>query len=60
MSMAELSQMSVEDLKAKEQQLRQEVFHLKYQLAMNQLEDTSAIGKTKREIARIKTALSQK
>ncbi|MBB5022413.1 50S ribosomal protein L29 [Desulfurispira natronophila] len=55
--MDELKEMSVEDLQAREQELRQELFHLRYQLAMNQLEDTASIKKKRREVARIKTIL---
>ncbi|ADU65096.1 50S ribosomal protein L29 [Desulfurispirillum indicum] len=58
--MEELRQLSVEDLHSKEQDLRQEIFHLKYQLAMNQLEDTASVKKKRKEIARIKTVLREK
>lgn len=60
MKTAELREMSVEELKAHEQKMREDMFHLKYQLAMNQLEDTSKVGKVKREIARVKTVLAEK
>lgn len=60
MTIAELRELAPEDLHAREQELRQELFHLKYQLAMNQLEDTAQIGKARQEIARIKTVLNEK
>ena len=38
-------------------ELKKELFNLRFQLATGQLQDTTAIAKTKRDIARAKTAL---
>ena len=38
-------------------ELKKELFNLRFQLATGQLQDTTAIVKTKRDIARAKTAL---
>ena len=38
-------------------ELKKELFNLRFQLATGQLQDTTAIASTKRNIARAKTAL---
>ena len=53
----ELRKLSTEELTAKEKALKEELFNLRFQLATGQLQDTTAIVNTKRDIARAKTAL---
>ena len=51
------SDLSAAELNDKVLQLKKELFNLRFQLATGQLTDTTAIVKTKRDIARAKTAL---
>ena len=51
------SDLSAAELNDKVLQLNEELFNLRFQLATGQLTDTTAIAKTKRDIARAKTAL---
>ena len=57
MKASELRQMSVEQLNAKLEELKTELFNLRFQLAVNQLENTARIKAVKKDIARIKTSL---
>jgi large subunit ribosomal protein L29 len=60
MKAAELRNMTKADLQKKEIELREELFRLKFKLSTADLEDTSKIGKVKKDIARIKTILKEK
>ena len=53
----QFSEMSAAELNEKVVELKKELFNLRFQLATGQLQDTTAIHNTKREIARAKTAL---
>jgi large subunit ribosomal protein L29 len=55
----ELRDLSVEELKEKEGELNQELFNLRIQKATGQLGNTAIIGKTKRDLARVKTVLRE-
>ena len=55
----ELRDLSVEELKEKEGELNQELFNLRIQKATGQLGNTAVIGKTKRDLARVKTVLRE-
>ena len=54
------SNLSVKELTAKEKDLRSELFNLTFQNKVGQLADTSKIRSVKKEIARVKTALTKK
>ncbi|AMB92601.1 50S ribosomal protein L29 [Aerococcus christensenii] len=56
---SELKNLSVAELNAKEQEYKQELFNLRFQLATGQLENTARIKQVRKQIARIKTALRQ-
>ncbi len=60
MKKLELANMSVEELKAKLKESREELFNLRFQHATSQLEKTSSLKETKKNIARILTELSVK
>ena len=47
------------NLLKKENELKQELFNLRFQLATGQLEGTARIREVRKQIARIKTALRQ-
>jgi large subunit ribosomal protein L29 len=55
----DLRDLSVEELKEKEEQCNQELFNLKIQKATGQLGNTAIIGNTKKDLARIKTVLRE-
>lgn len=60
MKAKEVREMTVEELNKKLDDLKVELFNLRFQLAVNQLENTARIGEVKRDIARIKTVLATK
>lgn len=55
----ELKWLSTAELVEKENELKQELFNLRFQLATGQLEGTARIREVRKQIARIKTALRQ-
>ena len=59
MKASELRDMSVEALQTKLTELKEELFNLRLQLAVNKLENSSRIGAVKKDIARISTVLRQ-
>ncbi len=59
MKAKELRDLSAEELKEKEQGLGQELFNLRFQKATGQLGNTAMLGKTRRDLARVKTVLKE-
>ena len=55
----ELRDMDPQELAEKETSLRQELFNLRFQKATGQLGNTAMIGKTKKDLARVKTILNE-
>lgn len=55
----QLKEMSVEQMIDMENEYREELFNLRFQLATGQLENTARIQTVRKAIARIKTALRQ-
>lgn len=53
MNAAELRELSDEDLDAALVEAKRELFNLRFQLATNQLDNTSRLGQVKKDIARI-------
>ena len=58
--MEDLRAMSAEDLNAKLKDLKEELFTLRFQHAINQLDNPQKIVEVKRNIARVMTILSEK
>ena len=56
----ELKEMSVEELNAKLKELKEELFTLRFQHAINQLDNPQKMVEVKRDIARVMTILSEK
>ena len=56
----ELREMTAEQLNAKLGDLKEELFNLRFQLAINQLDNPHKITDVKRDIARIMTVLCEK
>lgn len=59
MTAAELKKLSVEELQKKLADLKEELFNLRFQLAINQLENPMRINAVKKDIARVSTVLRQ-
>ncbi len=59
MKAKELKAMSNTELEAKVSDLKAELFNLRFQLATGQLQNTTVIANTKRDIARCMTILRQ-
>ncbi len=55
-----LRELTIDQLVKKEQDLRKELFNLRYQHATHQLENTSKISSVRRDIARVLTVLREK
>ena len=60
MKASELRELSVEQLTAKLGELKEELFNLRFQHAINQLDNPHKITDVKRDIARIMTVLCEK
>ena len=56
----ELRNMSSEELQAKLKELKEELFNLRFQLAVNQLDNPHKITAVKHDIARVMTVLREK
>ena len=60
MKAAELKNMSAEELNAKLKELKGELFNLRFQHAINQLDNPHRIADVKKDIARVMTVISEK
>ena len=60
MKASELRQMSTEELSAKLAELKEELFNLRFQLDVQQLENPHKIKDVKHDIARVMTVLREK
>ena len=56
----DLRAMSADELNAKLKELKEELFRLRFQLAINQLDNPHQITQVKKDIARVMTILSEK
>jgi large subunit ribosomal protein L29 len=56
----ELRELSAEQLNDKLKELRHELFNLRFQHAINQLDNPHKIGEVKHDIARVMTVLHEK
>ena len=57
MKASELKEMSVSELNEKLAGLKEEIFALRFQHAVNQLDNTARLKAVKKDIARVKTSL---
>ena len=60
MKASELRELTVEELQEKLKDLKEELFQLRFQLAVNQLDNPMRISAVKKDIARINTILRQR
>ena len=59
MTSKEIRELSTEEQQTKLKDLKEELFNLRFQLAINQLENPTRIKAVKKDIARISTILSE-
>jgi large subunit ribosomal protein L29 len=57
---SKLREMSGEELVAKERELREDYFKLKFKHGVGQLENTGRLNQVRKDIARVKTARNAK
>jgi large subunit ribosomal protein L29 len=57
---SELRDLTVDDLRAREQDLRDQLFRLRIQKSMGQLEVPGKVRITRKDLARVKTVLREK
>ncbi|MEL7636772.1 MAG: 50S ribosomal protein L29 [Chloroflexi bacterium] len=60
MNAKEIKELSIEEIKAKLMNTRQELMNLRFQMVTGQLTDTSRFKIARRDIARLETALNQR
>ena len=56
----EIREMSLDELNVKLNDLKKDLFNLRFQNATNQLENPKKITEVRREIARVKTVITEK
>ena len=59
MKNSEIKELKVDDLQIKVGELSQELFNLRLQKSISQLQDTAKLGKVKRDRARVLTRISE-
>lgn len=59
MKMKDLRELTLEELKQQELDMKEELFNLRFQQSTNRLENPMKIRQVKRDIARIKTLLTE-
>ena len=60
MTANEIRELSMDQLNTQVKELKQELFNLKFQKTLGQLQNTTKIRQVKRDIARIKTIITEK
>lgn len=60
MKAKEVREMSTEEIKAKVASLKEELFNLRFQLAVNNLDNTARIGEVRKSIAQCKTIIHER
>lgn len=60
MKASELRDLTDEELRQKEAELKRKLFTLRFQVAMGQQDNTAALRETRRDIARVKTVLRER
>jgi large subunit ribosomal protein L29 len=53
-------EMSADELRTREKELQEQLFRLRFQKSLGQLDNALKIRETRRDIARVKTVLRQK
>ena len=59
MNAKEIREKSLPELNKQLEELKKELFHLRFQLVINQLDNPTRIGAVKKDIARVKTIIRE-
>ena len=60
MKASELKNLSIQELAAKEKELKEELFNLRFQMATGSLTNPQRVRECKKDVARIKTLLCER
>jgi large subunit ribosomal protein L29 len=60
MKARELKELTAEELRKREKDLKEEIFNLRFQHSTGQLDNTARLRQVKKDIARVETVLRQK
>jgi large subunit ribosomal protein L29 len=60
MKAAKMRDMTMDELKLEETQLRDRIFRLRFQIAASQVENPASIHMLRKDLARVKTIIRQK
>lgn len=60
MKTKELRDLTIDELKQRDKELREEQFNLKFQAATSQLSNTAKITQTRKDVARVNTLIKEK
>ena len=60
MKAKELRDLTIDELKQRDEELREEHFNLKFQAATSQLSNTAKITQTRKDVARVNTLIKEK
>jgi len=60
MKASEIRELTLEELRQREEDIAEELFNLKFQLATAQLENKMRVRQVRRDLARIKTIMREK
>ena len=60
MKVSEIRELTIEELKQREQDVSEELFNLKFQRATAQLENKMRVRQVRKDLARIKTIIKEK
>ncbi|MFA4916679.1 MAG: 50S ribosomal protein L29 [Syntrophales bacterium] len=60
MKIKEIRELSIDEMRQKSKDLKEELFKLRIRYTSGQLETPSVIGSTRKDIARLKTVLREK
>jgi len=60
MKATELRELSEDELQSKEAELRDQLFKLRFQHSLGQLDNAAKLGNIRKDLARIKTILKEK
>jgi large subunit ribosomal protein L29 len=60
MKAADLRDLTMDELQAKLKEVSEELFNLNFQHSRQQLDNTARLGQARKDLARVKTVISQK
>ncbi len=60
MKVSEIRELTIEELRQREQDIAEELFNLKFQRATAQLENKMRVRQVRRDLARVKTIIQEK